>query len=269
MLIAQITDFHITAGGRLAYGRVDTRTALEACVARLKALDPQPDVILATGDLVDRGTAEEYGLLRELLAPLGPPVLVIPGNHDERRALASAFAAEDYLPRERATLDYVVEHWPVRLVALDTIVPEAGHGALSGEQVAWLDARLAEQPERPTVVIMHHPPFLTGIGHMDDIGLLEGGEALGAVIARHSQVERILCGHLHRAIQVRWRGTVASTAPSTAHQVTLDLRAGGDATFILEPPGFQLHLWRDGVGLVSHTAAIGRHDGPYPFYAPS
>ena len=107
---------------------------------------------------------------------------------------------------------------------------------LCAERLAWLEDVLTSGRERPTVVFMHHPPFRTGIDHMDVIGLA-AGDAFGAIIERHPQVERVLCGHLHRAIQVRWRGTLAATAPSTAHQVALDLRPGADGVFALEPPG--------------------------------
>lgn len=269
MIIAQISDFHVTAGKRLAYRRVDTASALAAAVAQLNALEPQPDIVLATGDLVDLGTPEEYACLRELLAPLKAPMFAIPGNHDERNAFGAAFNAEGYLPQARSTLDYTVEEWPVRIVALDTVVVGAAHGALAGEQIAWLNGRLSEQSDRPTIVALHHPPFVTGIGHMDEIRLLAGAEALGAVIENHPQVERVICGHLHRAIQVRWHGTIASSAPSTAHQVVLDLREGGPSTFAMEPASFQLHLWREGQGMISHTVAIGRFEGPYPFFAES
>ena len=108
---------------------------------------------------------------------------------------------------------------------------------------------------------MHHPPFLTGIERMDRAGL-RGTEAFAAIIGRHPQVERILCGHLHRAIDRRFAGTVAGTAPSTAHQIRLDLRSGAPLRLMFEPPGYQLHLWRDG-GLVSHTAVVGEWPGPY------
>src|SRR3989344_2288508 len=47
---------------------------------------------------------------------------------------------------------------------------------------------------RPVVIAMHHPPFRTLIGHMDDIGLREGADALEAIVARHPQVERVICG---------------------------------------------------------------------------
>jgi Icc protein len=100
---------------------------------------------------------------------------------------------------------------------------------------------------------------------MDKLGL-QGGPALAAVIARHPQVERVLCGHLHRPIEFRFAGTIASTCPSPAHQVALDLDPDAPSAFRMEPPGFQLHAWREGVGVVSHTAVIGNFAGPFPFY---
>jgi 3',5'-cyclic AMP phosphodiesterase CpdA len=111
---------------------------------------------------------------------------------------------------------------------------------------------------------MHHPPFRTGIAHMDRIGL-DNAEAFGRIVAHHPQIEKIICGHLHRAIDTRWCGTAVSTCPSPAHQVALDLRPDGPSAFVMEPPGYQLHWW-DGARLVSHTAFIGEFDGPYPFF---
>jgi 3',5'-cyclic AMP phosphodiesterase CpdA len=265
MLIAQITDFHIKARGRLSYEVVDTGAFLERAVAALEALEPRPDVVLATGDLADFGRPEEYAELRRLLAPLEIPLYLIPGNHDERRALVAAFPEHEYLVRDGTWLHYVVDDYPVRLIGLDTVVAGRPEGGLGPDRLAWLEARLGEERGRPTILFMHHPPFVTGIGHMDAQRLVDG-DALRAVVARHPQVERVLCGHLHRAIQVRFAGTIASTAPSVAHQVALDLRPDGPSAFTLEPPAFQLHLWRDDTGLISHTRAVDAFDGPYPFY---
>ncbi|MGH7048798.1 MAG: phosphodiesterase [Stellaceae bacterium] len=255
MLLAQITDTHIRRPGEFAYGAVDTAACLERAVAALCALDPAPDVTVVTGDLVDLGTEEEYAHLRALLAPLKMPVFVIPGNHDAREPLRQAFAAEGYLPRT-GFLHYTVEDYPVRLVALDTHIPGAVGGELCRERLSWLDRALAAAPERPTLVLMHHPPFITGIGHMDRIGLT-GIPGFIEIIAHHSQVERILCGHLHRAIDRRLAGTVAGTAPSTAHQVALDLAPAAPLAFTFEPPGYQLHWWSEEGGLVTHTGLIG------------
>ena len=256
MLIAQITDLHVKHEGKRAYGRVDTLPMLEAAVAHLRRLDPAPDAVLATGDLVDEGSDAEYALLRQALAPLRQPVYVIPGNHDERAALSRGFADHDYLPRDGAFLHYVVEDHPVRLVALDTLIPGTVGGAMDAERCAWLDARLAERPDRPTLVLMHHPPFTMGIDHLDRYQL-QGADGFGAVVRRHPQVERIVCGHAHRAVALRWQGTTVSVCPSTAHQFTLDLRPAAPAIYSFEPPGFQLHHWRPGTGLLTHTVQIG------------
>jgi 3',5'-cyclic AMP phosphodiesterase CpdA len=267
MLIAQISDTHIKPEGRLAYQRVDTALFLARCVEHVHALTPPPDVVLITGDLVDAGLEEEYLHLRRLLAPLPMPVYVIPGNHDARAPLHRVFGPDGYFPDDGESLQYVIEAHPVRLIGLDTLVPGQGGGRLGPERLAWLDARLSAARERPTLVFMHHPPFKTGIEGMDR-QWLEDGEALGEVIRRHPQVEGVTCGHVHRPIHVRWCGTVVTTAPSSAHQVHLDLRQPGVFGWTMEPPACLLHLWRPDVGLVTHTSSIGAFAGPYPFYGP-
>src|SRR5467141_3400670 len=221
MIVIQLSDPHIVAPGALLYGRVDTAEFLARSVAEINRLDPLPDVAVVTGDLVDHGDPAEYQHLRTLLAPLAMPVFVIPGNNDAREPLRAAFAGDGYLP-VNGFLQYAIEDYPVRLVALDTLIPGEGGGLLCSEQLAWLDRALALAPARPVLLMMHHPPFLTGIQRIDRAGL-QNSAALAAVVARHPQVERILCGHLRRAIDRRFAGAVAGAAPSTAHQLRLNL----------------------------------------------
>ncbi|HEV8392569.1 MAG TPA: phosphodiesterase [Dongiaceae bacterium] len=263
MLIAQISDTHIVPKGRLAMDRVDTAAHLARAVAHINALRPAPDLVLVTGDLVDAGKPEEYVHLRELLAPLAMPAYLIPGNHDLRDPLRAAFAAHRYLPAG-GFVQYVIDEDPLRLIALDTLTPGAPHGELCARRLDWLEARLAES-EMPTILFMHHPPFECGMKEFDDCRLNVGAERLAAIVKRHPNVERILCGHVHRPIQVRWAGTIASVAPSTAHQATLDLAPDAPLMFSMDPPAVALHQWRPGTGLVTHLSYIGEYDGPYPF----
>ena len=256
MLIAQITDLHVRREGELIYGCVDTLPMLERAVAHLLRLDPAPDIVLLTGDLVDSGHPGEYARLRRALAPLTQAIYAIPGNHDERGAFRAAFSDHAYLPRTGEYLHYTVEDWPVRLVMLDTLLPGSAGGRVDEARCAWLDARLKQAPDRPTLVAMHHPPFIFGVDHMDEVGL-ENAEAFGQVLQRHPQVERVICGHSHRAMALRWRGTTVTVCPSTAHQFALDFRPKSPAIFTFEPPSFALHDWRPGVGLVTHTLAVG------------
>ena len=265
MIICQISDLHIKAGGKLSYKVVDTAAMLRACVKDVLSLKQRPDVVVITGDLVDFGTREEYAFLRGLLAPLPMPVYLLPGNHDERDALRASFPEHRYMQDTGEFCQYVIDDHPVRLIALDTVVPRQSGGELCAKRLGWLDRTLALRPAAPTVVMMHHPPFRTLIGHMDKMGLADPS-GLAAVVARHPQVERVICGHLHRPIQVRFAGTFASTCPSPAHQVALDLDDDAPSRFRMEPPGYQLHAWVPGAGLVSHTAFIGDFAGPYPFF---
>jgi len=255
-LCAHISDLHVVAPGELAGGAVDTLPFLVAAVDQLNRLDPRPDLVIATGDLVDEGRADQYRQLAATVAALEAPLRLVPGNHDDRDQLRAAFPDHDYLGRG-PTVDYVVDG-PVRLVVLDSLVPGAPGGRLTRRQLDWLDAALAAEPERPAIVALHHPPFPTGIGHMDRMALDDlSSRRLADVVGRHPNVERVVCGHLHRTISRRFAGSVAATVPSVAHAVTLELRPGGPPAWTLEPPAITLYLWRPDLGLIAHQLPIG------------
>ncbi|MET3443767.1 3',5'-cyclic AMP phosphodiesterase CpdA [Variovorax paradoxus] len=268
--LAQLTDLHIREPGRLAYGRIDTAPYLERAVQSVLRLAQRPDAVVITGDLSDFGRAAEYEHLARLLAPLAMPVYLMPGNHDDRDQLRRSFPGHNYLTEGMGPagfVQYSVRVGALRLLALDTCVPGESHGALCGERLTWLEEQLEACRGEPVVIAMHHPPFQTLIGHMDEIGLLQGAEALEALVARYSNIERVICGHLHRAIDVRFGGTIASTSPAPAHQVCLDLSPDAPSAWTLEPPGFRVHAWSGRSGrLVTHLAASGTFEGPFPFH---
>lgn len=266
-LLAQLTDLHIREPGRLAYGRLDTAPYLRAAVQAIGALPQRPHAVVLTGDLTDFGRAAEYEHLAHLLAPLPMPLYLQPGNHDERAQLRRSFPDHAYLgDGEFVQYSVALGEHGLRLLALDTVEPGASHGRLCAKRLQWLADALARHRAEPVVIAMHHPPFETLIGHMDCIGLLEGADALAEILAVHPSVERVICGHLHRTIYTRFGGTLASTAPSPAHQVCLDLSPQAESAWVLEPPGFHLHAWSGPGRLVTHVAAIGRFDGPHPFH---
>ncbi|WP_245518220.1 hypothetical protein [Azorhizobium sp. AG788] len=122
-----------------------------------------------------------------------------------------------------------------------------------------------QAPGRPTLVMMHQPPFESGIGYIDAYNC-RGGARLAAILARHRQVERLVCGHIHRFMQLRFGGTLLVTAPSTTTAIALRLAAGARPASYVEPPALLLHDWREGTGLITHHVPIGTFPGPYPFY---
>lgn len=264
-LLLQLSDLHIREPGRLAYERINTAPYLAQAVESIKRLRQTPDAVVITGDLTDFGRAAEYDHLCALLSPLPMPVFLLPGNHDDRAQLRASFADHAYLGTT-GFVQYSVSIGNLQLIALDTVVPGASEGGLCEERLAWLAIELDKAKHRPVVIAMHHPPFQTLIGHMDAIGLLQGAQALEALVAKYPNVERVICGHLHRAIQVRFGGSIAATVPAPGHQVTLDLAPDAASTWMLEPPGFAIHALPLGGRLVSHLAASGQFEGPYPFH---
>ena len=263
MLIAQITDFHVAEPGRKLFDALDTGRALARAIERLNRLPRQPDAVVMTGDLVNWATAPEYDHLRTLLAPLKAPYYVLPGNHDDRDQMRRAFADHDYLPAEGPFLHYAVDLGLLRLIALDTLVPGRVGGRLCDDGIAWLEDQLAAASGRPTLIAMHHPPVPIGIPFMDRIGL-EEPEAFARLVRANPNVERILCGHAHRSVQVRLGATIVTVCPSTAHQLALALDAGDAEAWVPEPPAIQLHLWSPETGVVTHAVPIVDGADPVP-----
>jgi 3',5'-cyclic AMP phosphodiesterase CpdA len=266
-LLVQLSDPHITHPGRLISGRVDTGAALRHAVARVLQLRPKPVAVLISGDLVDQGHPAEYAQLRELLAPLweaGLPLALLPGNHDARAPLQAAFAGLDGVhcgEPGAGSIQYALDlPGPLRLVVLDSLMPGRPEGGFDDARLAAADALLAARPDMPTLVALHHPPHATGLAAMDAMGLQSGGAGFEALIAAHPQVQRVVCGHLHRLTLGRVAHAAALSAPSTAHQVALDLAPDAALSLALEPAGWLVHAWGPGLPLVSHLAVAGAHE---------
>ena len=255
MIVAQLSDPHITSSD--APGGAAER--LRNAVRHLTRLPTAPHLVFVTGDCVDGGTAEEYERFRELIRPLPMPVYVVPGNHDDRARMLSAFGGqgESALP---GFVQFVVDAGPMRLVALDTHVPGRDHGELCAERLGWLDARLAEAPDRPTLLFMHHPPVPCGVPVLDAIALAEPG-ALGALVRRHPQVEVLAAGHIHSTLARRFHGALAVTCASAAHQMLPDFGEEVGLSVVMEPPSCLLHVWDDRAGLSTRVSQIGEWGG--------
>src|SRR2546427_12013264 len=132
---------------------------LARCVVEILRLPQRPDLVLATGDLTDSGRAEEYAHLRELLAPLRMPVYFIPGNHDERGALRAAFPEHAYLRQWDPFVQYAIDDWPLRIVAIDTVIPCEDGGRRDDQRRAWLEEILSLTHDDTPLLIMYHPPL--------------------------------------------------------------------------------------------------------------
>ena len=240
MLVAQPSDAHVRPKGVLYHDVVDSNAALVDVVAHLRASASRPDLVLVTGDLVDHGRPDEYDHVREILAALPAPYLVIPGNHDDRENFRRAFADHDYLPHT-GPLHYCVDDHGVRVIGLDSTVPGHHHGHLDEAGLDWLAATLARDTATPTLIMLHHPPVVCGIPYLDEYRYFQGA-ALAAVVERAPNVEIVVCGHVHRSMVRRWAGTVLVTCPSTATEIDLRLEESASSSSHAGPRGYLLHL---------------------------
>ncbi len=265
MRILQISDFHLRGDGKLSFRVVNTKACLETAAAHLLSLRQKPDMVVVTGDLADSGDEKAYHALYEALSPMDCPIYAIPGNHDRRDRMRSIL--KDWCPdnpRVAPYLCYAVDNGETRCLMMDSMEPGSHSGHAPASCLAWLDEELSSHPGVPTLIFMHHPPFITGLGAMDEP--YENMEGLRSVLAR-APWARLCCGHMHRPIFTVWAGVPAVTAPSAAMQIDVDLSPDGGDTFVMEAPGYLLHDWRNGVWN-THVCQIYGHptyDGPYRF----
>jgi 3',5'-cyclic AMP phosphodiesterase CpdA len=269
LLIAQISDLHIKAPGALAYGQVDTAAALTRCVAELNRIRPRPQLVVISGDLADTPVAEEYEHLKRLLAPLEIGFAAVPGNHDSRALMRAELPKGGYA-QPNGALNSLHAIGPLDLVLLDSSVPGKPHGELDDATLAWLDATLALSLTRPALIFLHHPPFVTGIRHMD-VQNLRNAEALGNILRRHPRARLVAAGHVHRATVTQFAGCLATICPAPNHVVVLDLEESLPPSLKVEPPALHLHTWFAGGNfgnLITHHVPIGDFPGPFPFFRP-
>jgi len=245
-LLVQVSDPHLDANDEAPY--VSLRTA----VAAIRDLADQPDAVVVTGDLVESGGEPEYRRLADALAEIDAPTFVVNGNCDDVAALCECFELSAPSGRVR----YGADLGPLRLLVLDSTVHGEFRGALTADDLSWLESELAAVPEQPAIVAMHHPPLRTLVPAWDHLGLAPSSTgALGEIVRAAPQVLRIVAGHFHHAIVGELAGVPVCTVPSTW--------AGGQLTLSFERrpiayehgPAFAVHAFAAGE-LVSHLQPV-------------
>jgi 3',5'-cyclic-AMP phosphodiesterase len=263
MLIAHLSDPHLCQPGTLYQSVLDTNTRFAEALRQVAEFSP--DLVLLSGDITERGEPGEYALARDLLGTLAMPILAIPGNHDDREAFRTGLSGlPNLIPLAATGPLHAVAEGPVRVIGLDVTVPGHHHGQFDAAHADWLETTLSQAPDRPTLLMLHQPPFATGMGYVDDYRCF-GADLLAEVLARHRQVMRLLAGHVHRFTLTEFAGRPALTAPATATSLALRLTPGAKPASFTEPAAMLLHLWRDG-RLVSHLQPLAPSPGPHDFF---
>lgn len=257
MLIAQMTDIHIGFAPDEKPEELN-RQRFRATLARILDSPNQPDMLVLSGDITDHGDRESYERTAELLAECPFPIWPMCGNHDLRAELLHAFPQ---VQAEDGYLQYVIEQEGLRIAFLDTLEEGRHGGAFCERRQAWLEARLDEAPDTPTLIFMHHPPVVSGIDWMDPGPDEPWVRRAGAALRGREQVLAIHCGHLHRPLAATFEGIPLCVTASVAPLVAMDVRPvdralpDGRDLITTEPPTYALHRW-DGTNLVTHYERI-------------
>jgi 3',5'-cyclic-AMP phosphodiesterase len=257
MLIAQVTDIHL--GFDPGNPAELNRERLDQVLRALIDGPNRPDLLLATGDLTDHGDLESYRALAAAFSQCPFPVWHAMGNHDDRANFAAIFP---HVPQDGGFVHYVVPLQGRRIIIIDTLEPGRHGGAFCEARAAWLTARLDEDADIPTLIVMHHPPVEVGIDWMNTHPDEPWVQRFAATIEGRPNIAALICGHLHRTITAPWKGTTVAICSSTAPQLALDLRpmdaeAPDDRPMIIaDAPAYALHRWTD-AGLVTHFESAG------------
>ncbi len=237
LIVAQLTDTHLFATPDQEMMGVKTAETFQQVLEHLKKLNPQPDIILLTGDLSQDETPESYQYLKQELTPLNIPTYWIPGNHDNLLTLQQNLTG-DPIDSEKF---FQVGSW--QFILLNSVIPGRTDGELSETQLTQLDQQLQKTINLPTVVALHHHPLQIQSEIMDQYCLQNAPEFL-LIISRYPQVKFVIFGHIHQEFQQKYQDVDYLGTPSTCLQL---LPQQPEIVIVQTPPGFRLfYLNADG-----------------------
>jgi len=251
MIIAQISDTHIALDTADASQRLQD---FERTIADLNALRPAPDVIFHSGDIVHNGRQDEYAEAVRILAEARAPAYVIPGNKDDRANLRAAFLAREYLAADSDFIDYAIEDYPVRLIAVDTLNLNSNKGDFCVERARRLIEMINAETTKPIAVFAHHPPFVVPVGP-DPINFEtpEMMSQLCEALQHSGRVVAVLSGHVHRSTA----GHVGNIPALVVPCIATTLRKGEYPAHMKARPAYYLHRFDPVWHFSTETRIVG------------
>ncbi|HEY7812016.1 MAG TPA: metallophosphoesterase [Nakamurella sp.] len=214
-VLAHLSDSHLTAPG-VKYNQVlDADAALDRAVAVLRTAmtdGRRLDAVVLSGDLTDTGDPDAYRRLREAVEPLGVPVVFATGNHDVRTEFHRSLLGRD----DRGPVLQTHRVGGLRIITLDSTIPGAGHGRLTGEHLAALAAELAVPAPDGSIVVLHHAPLPPPSPLLSYFALEADSRSALREAVSGTDVRLILAGHHHLAQSGMLGAVPVAVAGSTA-----------------------------------------------------
>jgi len=251
MIIAQISDTHIASDSLDADQRI---ADFERTISDINVLDPVPDVIIHTGDVVHNGRQSEYAEAVRILANARAPVYVIPGNKDDRENLRSAFSPRGYLESGAGFIAYAIDDYPVRLIAVDTLNTRSNKGDFCSERADRLIDLIDGDSRKPIAVLAHHPPYMVQVGpdplNFETADMME---RLDRCLQHSGRVIAVFSGHVHRGTA----GHAGKIPVSVMPCIATTLRKGEYPANMKTCPVYYLHKYDPTWGFVTEARIVG------------
>ncbi len=209
--ILQLTDLHLlaTSEGRLL--NINTEQTFLRVLDEALLKFPFPDLILFTGDLAQEPCLASYRRLLQILQAIKIPCVCQSGNHDDFSLMQKVLNAENV----NCNSNIFFENW--QIICLNSQVPEQEGGRISSDQLIKLEKRLAEYPDKFTLLSLHHHSLPIGSAWMDAMGVENGHEFLQTV-SKYSKVKGIVSGHIHQEFAEEYNDIQVYGTPSTCFQ---------------------------------------------------
>lgn len=164
---------------------------LDVCLQQMG--EEKLSAVLITGDMTEYGTEADYEQLRKELEQRFShvPVIVTPGNHDDRSAFQKGWLGRTTVTDE--PFCYVYRLGSMSILSMDNSSPGSSDGKIGDYQCKWLKTVIEEEKHQTQLLMTHHhllpdqADFPSCEITEDFPGIMEG-----------SPISLILCGHTHQ-----------------------------------------------------------------------
>ena len=260
--LAHISDLH--------FGRIDPKV-VEGLLADLTAM--APDLIVISGDLVQRAKARHFQEARAFLQSLPFPYLVVPGNHDipvynvVRRFLDPFGNYKRYISNDLSPFHIDSEIAVLGINTARPVIMDFSEGRMNRAQIRRIREVFCEVPDTVFKVLFTHHPFLPPPDAPKT--RLVGRHKLALPALERCGVDLLLAGHLHRAYSgdimthhTQVARSILVAQASTATSTRLRNEANAYNLITVAPPRvtFEVRSW-EGAAFTGGLVSTWRKDG--------
>lgn len=174
-----------------------------------ESIDPAClDFVLLSGDLTERGDAEDYRRLKKHLAGLlgDIPLVVTLGNHDIKQAFYEGWLG---MKNKAGPYNRVEKVGPLSIISLDSSIEGLPDGLIGPAQCRWLADTLHALGDAPSLLMTHHHL----LENQCQTACVPAVPEFMELVAK-SHILGIFCGHTHHNYAGSYAGKPYFTADS-------------------------------------------------------